>query len=270
MSKVPVYLEIDSDRLARRVLVFCIVAEVVFVFLDYQVNYAEWTDIGAMRRMFNTAREDGLASWFAITQTLLTGLTIGLIYLCVKNAGAARWRSTGWLVLTLFFLYMAVDDGAQLHERLGSTVKAMREGAGGSFDFFPSYTWQILLLPVFAALGLFMLGFLWHELNDKSSRILLVFAISLQVLAVGLDFVEGLDPEHRWNVYTILSERFDLHLWTAERFGETPYDALRHFSKSLEETIEMAAISILWFLFLRRLSRVGSDLRIRFVLHTSS
>ena len=114
-------------------------------------------------------------------------------------------------MLTLFFLYMAVDDGAQLHERLGSTVKAMREGAGGSFDSNIAGT-STLFSP-----------------NDLIS----IFG-------------------------------------TAERFGETPYDALRHFSKSLEETIEMAAISILWFLFLRRLSRVGSDLRIRFVLHTSS
>ena len=270
MSPEPIHLTIHSDRLAKRVLIFCLVAEVLFVFLDYHVNYAEWTDIGAMRRMFNTAREDGLASWFAITQTLLAGLTLGLIYLSVKNSGAVRWRSTGWLILTLFFLYMAVDDGAQFHERFGSAFKAMREDAGGSFDFFPSYTWQILFLPFLAAAGLFMLGFLWHELSSKSSRILLLTAVSFQVLAVSLDFVEGLDPEHRWNLYTIISERYDVDMWAAERFGETSYDALRHFSKSIEETLEMAAISIHWFLFIRHLGKVAGDLRIRFARDTSA
>ena len=55
---------------------------------------------------------------------------------------------------------MAVDDGAQLHERLGSTFKAMREDVGSSLDFFPSYPWQILFLPIFGTLGLFMLWFL--------------------------------------------------------------------------------------------------------------
>ena len=109
-----------------------------------------------------------------------------------------------------------------------------------------------------------MLVFLWHELNTKSSRILLLTAISLQVLAVSLDFVEGLDPEHRWNLYTIISERVELDVWAAERFGETAYDALRHFSKSIEEAIEMAAMSIRWFLCLRHLSHVAGDLRVRF------
>ena len=160
MTSTSVELTIDSERLARRVLHFCIAAEILFVFLDYHVNYAEWTDIGAIRRMFNTAREDGLASWFATTQTLLAGLTLGLIYLSVKNGPGPRWKAKGWLVLTLFFVYMAVDDGAQLHERLGSTFKAMREDVGSSLDFFPSYPWQILFLPIFGTLGLFMLWFL--------------------------------------------------------------------------------------------------------------
>ena len=84
-SATPVELTFDAHRLARRVLLFCIAIEITFVILDYHVNYGEWTDIGAMRRMFNTAREDGLASWFAATQTLMAGLTLGLIYLSAKK-----------------------------------------------------------------------------------------------------------------------------------------------------------------------------------------
>ena len=271
MSTEPVYLTIDSERLARRVLIFCILAEIVFVILDYHINYGEWTYIGAMRRMFNTAREDGLASWFAMTQTLLASLTLGLIYLSVKNGSARpRWKSWGWLALTLFFFYMAVDDGAQLHERIGSTFKeALWTATGATLDFFPSYAWQIVFLPFFGAIGLFMLGFLWYELDSRSSRVLLVIAVCLQVVAVAMDFVEGLEPEHRWNLYTIIANRFDLEPWTQARFGETAFDALRHFSKSFEETIEMAGISILWFLFLRHLSNVAGDLRVRFVRHNT-
>ena len=260
----PVKMTIDSERLARRVLYFCIAVEVLFVFLDYHVNYGEWTHIGAMRRMFNTAREDGLASWFATTQTLLSGLTLGLIYLSSKNGPGPRWKATGWLILTLFFFYMAIDDGAQLHERLASTFKAMREDAGSSLDFFPSYTWHLLFLPIFGALGLFMLWFLWHHLETSSLKVLLLTAISLQVFAVGLDFIEGLDEDHRWNLYTIVSERYDLEPWTRERFGETAFDTLRHFSKSIEEAVEMASISILWFLFLCHLSTMPGTLKVRF------
>jgi hypothetical protein len=265
VPSTPVKLTIDSERLARRVLYFCLAVEIAFVFLDYHVNYGEWTSIGAMRRMFNIAREDGLASWFATIQTLMAGLTLGLVYLSVKNTPGSRWKAIGWLILTIFFIYMAVDDGAQLHERLGSTFKAMRRDAGSSLDFFPSYTWQLLFLPAFGVLGLFLLGFLWRVLGDRLSRVLLVTALSLQVFAVGMDFVEGLDDDHRWNLYTIISDRYDLEPWTEARLGETAFDTLRHFSKSIEELIEMAAISILWFLFLRHLSEVAGDLRVRFL-----
>ena len=110
-----------------------------------------------------------------------------------------------------------------------------------------------------------MLVFLWRQLDSTSSRVLLLTAISFQVFAVGMDFVEGLDPEHRWNLYTAISDRYDLEPWTQARFGETAYDALQHFSRSGEEALEMAAISILWFLFLRHLGVAAGEVRIRFL-----
>ncbi|MGH9461199.1 MAG: hypothetical protein ACRD1X_08270 [Vicinamibacteria bacterium] len=259
-----VELTIDSEALARRVLILCVVAEILFVLLDYHINFGEWTDIGAMRRLFNIAREDSLASWFATTQTLLAGLTLGLIYLVTRGQPGMGWKATAWLVLASFFIYMAVDDGAQLHERLGSTVDAMRVATGASLDFFPSYTWQLIFLPFFGALGLFMLVFLWRELGSPSSRVLLSTAIAFQVFAVGLDFLEGLEPDHPWNLYAAISDRYDLEPWTESRFGESSYDALDHFSRSMEEALEMAAISILWFLFLRHWSVVPGHLKIRF------
>ena len=262
MDSSPIRLNVDAARLARRVLFVSLVVEVLLFLLDYHVNFAEWTEIGAMRRLFNTAREDGLASWFATTQTLLAGLTLVLIYLVTRGKRVSG-KATGWLVLAGFFLYMAVDDGAQLHERLGSTIDAMRENAGASAAFFPSYTWQLVFLPVFGALGLFMLVFLWRELESPWSRVLLLTAISFQAAAVGLDFVEGLEPDHPWNLYATMADRFDLDAWTEERFGETAYDTLEHFSRSVEETLEMAAISILWFLFLHHLGEAG-PLEIRF------
>ena len=78
---------------------------------------------------------------------------------------------------------------------------------------------------------------------------------------MSLDFIEGLDADHRWNLYTIVSEHYALEPWTEERFDETAFDTLRHFSKSIEEAGEMVAISILWFLFLCHLSTMPGDAR---------
>jgi hypothetical protein len=266
----PIELRFDAEKLARRVLLFCILAEIAFVVLDYYINYGKLVDIGAIRRMFNIAREDGLASWFGTTQTLMAALTLWFIYLVVKRRPGPRWRPLGWLVLAVFFTYMAIDDGAQLHERLGSTFKAMWRDLGQSLDFFPSYTWQLVLGPAFGALGLFVLAFLWRQLGERRSRVFLVLALSCWVVAVGMDFVEGLDEDHRWNLYTRIAEGYELGAWTEARFDKSAYDALRHFSKSIEEAIEMLGMSILWFLFLRHLAVVAWDLRVRFLRGESS
>src|SRR3972149_11720348 len=101
-----VELRVDWRLLASRVLLLCLATELTFVVLDYHINYGRLIDVGAMRRLLNIAREDGLASWFASTQTLLVGLTL--------LATFAVDRSRGYLILALGFLYMAVDDGAPL------------------------------------------------------------------------------------------------------------------------------------------------------------
>ena len=259
-SPAPIGFDVNAARLARYVLLCCFALELAFVLLDYGVNYGRWTEIGAMRRMLNITREDGLASWFAVTQTLLVSMTLWLILAATKHAHPSRWKVWGWLVLACFFTYMAIDDGAQLHERLGTAF----ESSGAALDFFPSYTWQLLFLPLFAALGLFTLAFLWFELERATSRMLLLLAMSFLALAVGLDFVEGLDSDHPWNVYTWLLEHVDIEPWSQDRFGRTDFETVRHFSKSIEETLEMAASSLLWFLFLGHLPAVAQELRIRF------
>ena len=157
---------------------------------------------------------------------------------------------------------MAVDDGAQLHERFGTTYEILSERSGNRISF-PSYAWQLVFVPAFALLMLFTLGFLWFELQPTSARAALFLVASLLVLALGMDFIEGLEPEHRWNIYTWIGDNTDMDYWALGRFDENAYDTLRHFSKSIEEALEMLANSILWFLSIRHLSVVASDVRIQ-------
>jgi len=258
-------IRIDTRTLARRVLLFCIFAEVAFVILDYHLNYGSLIDIGAVRRMFNIAREDGLASWFGTTQTLLVGLTLWLIFVGARHRRSSMWRRAGWLTLAIFFTFMAIDDGAQIHERLGSIFKAVASDDAELVDNYPSYAWQFVIGPVFAALGVFTLVFLWTELRVRLLRVLLLVAISCWAIAVGLDFIEGLDEYHPWNLYTITADHYGLDRWALDRFHEVAYDTLRHFSKSLEEALEMLAMSLFWFIFLRHLAVEPQDLRVQFL-----
>ena len=264
-----VQLTFDPDRVVRNIFVFCVVANVSFFLLDFFINYLRLADTGAIRRLFNTAKENGLAAWFSVTQTVMVALTLWLTFVTVKQQGGSKWKRIGWLVLALFFTYMAVDDGSALHERLGSAFDASNRDAAKESWGFPSYTWQILFLPLFSALGLFTLVFLWRELDERRAQILVAVALACFVLAVGLDFVEGLDPAHRWNLYTLLSDRLELDGLSTKGY-RTPYQVLRHFSKSIEESLEMLGMTILWIVFLRHWIRSTGNLQVRFVRRVSS
>lgn len=258
-------LRVDTRAIASRVLMACVGLELLFLVLDYHVNYGRLSTIGAVRRMTNIAREDSLASWFGTTQTLLVALTLWLTYVVVRQAGkSSRFSRVGWVVLACFFSYMAIDDGAQLHERLGTAFKVVQRDSGNTLSFFPSYTWQLVFLPFFVALGLFMVAFMWRELASKRQRWLVVTAAGCMAFAVGLDFIEGLEASHPFNAYTWLASTFELEAWANGRFGKTAFETLRHFSKAIEEATEMFAISLLWFVFLSHLSAAAGKVRIAF------
>jgi len=248
-------VSIDGQKLPARVFVFCLAAEVLFVLLDAFVNYAEWSQYATIRDLFDTTREVALASWFMVTQTFVAGLVLWVIFLVNRDQARSRARVVGWGFLAVFFTYLSVDDGAMIHERIGSRFfdaygpgkNANSDGLMGQIQaLFPSYEWQLVVLPLLVAAGVFMLFFLWREFHTRGERLLLFSAAGCMALAVGLDFIEGLGVRHPWNLRT----------WFAGEFDYTLH-AVGHYSRSLEEFLEMLAMSLLLMLFLRHLIRIS-------------
>ena len=161
---------------------------------------------------------------------------------------------------------MSADDAAEIHERLGSTFKELlktseREASNSLLvqvqNLFPSYEWQLVALPLLAGAGLFMVLFLLTEFRDRKSRAILLSVVSIMAIAVLLDFFEGLDKTNAWNP----------HKWIRESFTLSNY-TVRHFSKSIEEFLEMCAISLLLMLFTAHLiNRVDPQLTVRTSSH---
>ena len=106
---------------------------------------------------------------------------------------------------------------------------------------------------MFAMFGLFLIWFLNKELQVVRDKLIVIVAIGLLVLAVTADFFEGLDPEHPLNLHSWVSATWDLN-----------FDDVRHYSKSLEEFMEMLAMSFLWVVFLRHLVRIAPEIQLRF------
>jgi hypothetical protein len=271
-ERAPVELSVRARRLVVSVFGVCLGAELLFLVLDYFVNYSRGAAVASVRGLANIAREDSISSWFGTAQTWMIGLTLALIWWTVRAArpaGAGAWRSRGWLFLAVFFCYMSADDGSRIHERIGTAFKVVAldpgEGDKGAIlQLFPSYSWQILFLPIFAAVGLFVIFFLWRELRDRLSWLFVAGAMACLAAAVGLDFIEGLSGDHPWNLYTAIAERYDLEAFTQARFSRDAEEAVGHFAKAIEEFLEMFANTVLWVVFLRQLTRSTSALRFRF------
>ncbi len=250
-------IEINSSALILRLAIALVAIEIAFVILDAVINYRELSEILAIRRIFNIAREGSVPSWFGTTQTFMVGLTLWAIVLLNRMKGHSNTRIIGWSIIAAFFTYMAVDDGAEIHERIGTAFGEITENpsSGGLsshaarlFERYPSYAWQFVLGPFFLLVGLFMLIFLWKELTDREGRILLVAAVLIIAFAFGLDFIEGLDADHGWNVFSLIKERLSLGDYTVS-----------HFAKSLEEFLEMFAMTLLWVAFLRHFTSIARD-----------
>jgi hypothetical protein len=256
---------VDLSGIARRVLIGCVAIEVALVVLDYHMNYGGLVDVGAIRRLFNIAREDGVASWFGSTQTMLLAVTVWLVARTVGARGGRAWEVSGWLVVAAFFAWMAIDDGAKVHERIGTTARALSRGSalGGWLSAFPSYAWQVLFLPVFGALGLFTIGFLSLELDDWVGRALVIAGIGLFVVAVGMDFCEGLSRRHPYNPYEWLATFPAVVEFSTARFHRPAYDTMLHFSKSIEEFFEMLGNTLIWTAVLRHWARIANGLTVR-------
>ena len=262
-SRSEARINLDGQRLPGRIFLFCLTVELLLVALDAFINYGRFIDIGPIRRLFNITREDGLATWFMVIQTFLAGLVLWLIVLVQRSRSASRRNWLSWGFLSGFFIYMSADDAAEIHERLGSTFKELLQADEQETSdallvqvqgLFPSYDWQLVALPLLAGAGLFMVFFLLAECRDRKSRVILFSAVGIMAIAVLLDFFEGLDEEHPWNLHGWIRESFELSKYT-----------VRHFSKSIEEFLEMCGISLLLMLFTAHLiDRVNPQLTVNF------
>lgn len=223
--------DIDLDRLARRLFWAWFALEVVLVLLDGFFNYGRLTDLRPIQRLCNLAREDGIGTWFSALQALLVAAAAWLVRARLRAEGGSGRRVAGWTVIALGFAWLATDDAASIHERIGSAFEklvASPEGsavsAGGRLlELFPSYPWQVVVGPVFAALGLFLLVFWARELKGWRERAWVAAGLCCYVVAVGLDFLEGLAGGQDGLVAA---------------FGVRPY-TVRHWLKVLEEFLEM-------------------------------
>jgi hypothetical protein len=267
-----VTLEVDPTRIARRLALACAIAVVGLAWLDWQIAWGGRNLAGPLRRFCDAAREDGLAAWVATTQAAVIAAVAWACAVLVRRADVSSTRRAAWIAVAVVMTWLALDDGTQLHERLGTMLddglRATRRdpqatGALAWLGRYPSYGWQLAVGPPLAAAAVFLLAFLLRELGTPRARRILVAACAAVALAVAMDFIEGLDRDHPWNFYARLAASERLDDWSHRRFDASAFATVLHAGRVLEELIEIAAGTALLALLLRHLVRLAPELRLR-------
>lgn len=240
----PLALRVGSRQAVSNLTFGMVWLAAVVVVLDVWFCLANGLGSVPLGEVFDATSEIGLGSWLSVTQAALLALTLGGVAALHRAAGAPRARRWGWAVLACFFAYLAVDDGVRLHERVGAAFGATAAADTGLGALFPSYNWQLLFGPALAGFGGFTALFLWREV--PGARLRTAGAFALLATAIGLDFVDGLDPEHPLNAYAWLARDGRLDATALVLFDREGLDAVVHVSRAVEESLEMVAMTLLW------------------------
>ena len=221
----------DGAKLVRRVVLVCVACEVLLLLLDLSLSFSRLLPWRRLRHLFNIAREDGLATFFASTQALLVAVAVALIAWLLRRDGARPRRVLAWLALASSFAYLAVDDALGIHERVGSAAQGALGDNPNALAAYPSYFWQMVYAPIFGAMALLLVWLPWTPLRRSGGLALLLGGLACFVVAVGLDFLEGLDTAHAAIAASVgASQR-----------------TVGHLLRALEEELEMlGTTALLW------------------------
>ena len=254
-------LGIRLDYWIPIIFAYCIAAQLFLILCDYLFNYLNLFHDINVRRIWDMAREKSFPTWFSSLQAHALALTVFLIAM-VQSHHITRFQKYMWVLIGLFFLWIGIDDFAEIHERLGTAIEHIAEdytGKGASilqlFLENPSYNWHTFMMPIFAFCGLGITVFLWKKFKQFNLFRYLFLGFSCWAISQCLDYIEGLYVE---NIPYVVSfyEGFQETFAIKHEYGVT------HFFKVLEEELEMFGTTLLWIGFLKYFARIAHGLKI--------
>ena len=229
-TRINLTLDVDPHHQSKIAFYWLWSACWIMVALDYLLSYRDITGANVFRRVFSMTREETVANWYASILLFLIAITcVTLSFLSKNNKSVAR----PWLIFSGFFLYLSADDGARIHERLGSFFRDLAEDSEGNlssfFDqvlfFTGSYAWLIFVLPVFTAMGLYMLRWGHKHVTEQATREFAMMGVVCLSFAICLDYFEGL----------VNKDTISVKNWPIEK------KSIEHFQRVIEEFLEMTA-----------------------------
>jgi hypothetical protein len=195
-------------------------------------------------RLFDLSLEMNIPTFFTIL--LLISASLLLAVITVLNYKEKNPDVSKWIMLSLGFLFMAYDEGFQVHEDLVGVVRPLL--GDGNLGYF-YYAWVVPGMALVLVLGLFFLRFLFR-LPVATRQLFILAAIIYLSGCIGFELIGG---------------RYD------ELYGFGRYDALYGYESltynmisTVEESLEMAGLIFFIYALLVHVEDNYQEVRFRF------
>ena len=135
--------------------------------------------------LFDVDRERNIPTYFSMLLMLFAALL--LVVITVLNRKQRTPHVSKWSILSFGFLFMAADEGLQIHERLEKPVRMLL--GGGDLGIF-NFAWVIPGIALVLVLALFFLRFLLHLPAKTRLRFMMAATIYIGG-AIGFEMIGG-------------------------------------------------------------------------------
>lgn len=161
-----------------------------------------------LTKYFHFNGENNFPSLFSTLLLLLGSGFLALIFLGEK--GAAKGRKH-WLLLSMIFIFLAIDENIQVHEKVSDFVRPLLPSDGNGFFH---WAWVIPYFIFFVVVSVYFLPFV-KNLNPKLRKLFFVSGSLFVGGALGLELFEG----YFFKLYGI-DHLYNQLLYSAEEFLE--------------------------------------------------
>ena len=212
-------------------ILFLVFAHVVGQLSRFLVGYDY---VKGLVPLFNLEHEANVPTWFSSGLLLVSAALIAAIAWRKKESRDRYFRH--WLALSIIFLFLSLDEAAQIHEMTTGISRDIFKASGLLY-----YAWIIPAGSFVLILCVTYLGFLLH-LPLKIRHLFLLSAVLFLSGAMGLEMFEG-------------------RLTEVGRYMDASYTTLVTF----EEALEMTGAALLVYSLLSYLRSMNASVEISFV-----
>ncbi len=136
-----------------------------------------------LAELFNFDTEKSIPTLFSV---LLLFFAAALLLLAFFVDGGKINKKWHWFFLSIVFIFLAIDESLQIHERINGYIKTYIFQTDGLLYYVWVIPYGVLALLLF----IFYLKFLWR-LPKKTRNLLIISGVIFCIGAVGIEILEG-------------------------------------------------------------------------------